>query len=105
MKKYNKKLIANLKSKQLTLKQLGISMEDIIYLKDIGYNVKEQYDPRVKDYVYYIVSEGDMAYIKISELPAKGEEVKLKLLEISDLHVGCKNFDKKGLDKTLHEVK
>ena len=81
MKKYNKKLIANLKSKQLTLKQLGISMEDIIYLKDIGYNVKEQYDPRVKDYVYYIVSEGDMAYIKISDLPAKGEEVKLKLLE------------------------
>lgn len=105
MKKYNKKLIANLKNKQLTLKQLGISMEDIIYLKDIGYNVKEQYDPRVRDYVYYIVPEGDMAYIKISDLPAKGEEVKLKLLEISDLHAGCKNFDKKGLDKTLHEAK
>ncbi len=105
MKKYNKKLIANLTNKQLTLKQLGISMEDIIYLKDIGYNIKDQYDPRVKDYVYYIVPRGDMAYIKISDLPAKGQEVKLKLLEISDLHAGCKNFDKKGLDKTLLEAK
>lgn len=104
MKKYSK-VIDKMKKNQLTLKQLGLSMEDIIYLRDIGYNIKEQYDPRFGDYVYYIVTSGDTAYIKISDLPKKKQEVKLKLLEISDLHTGCKNFDKKGLDKTLQEAK
>ena len=104
MKKYSK-VIDKMKKNQLTLKQLGLSMEDIIYLRDIGYNIKEQYDPRFGDYVYYIVTSGDTAYIKISDLKKKKQKVKLKLLEISDLHAGCKNFDKKGLDKTLQEAK
>ncbi len=103
MKNYSK-IIQKMKRDQLTLKQLGLSMEDIIYLRDIGYNIKEQYDPRVENYVYYIVSS-DTAYIKISEQPKKKEEVKLKLLEISDIHAGCRNFDKQGLDKTLQEAK
>lgn len=104
MKNYNK-IIKKMEKEQLTLKQLKLSMEDIIYLRDIGYNIKDQYDPRVEDYVYYIIPSGDTAYIKISDLSKKGQEVKLKLLEISDIHAGCKNFDKVGLDKTLSEAK
>jgi len=103
MKNYSK-IIEKMKKEQLTLEQLKLTMEDIIYLIDIGYNIKEQYDPRVEEYVYYIVSSGDTAYIKISEHPKKGETVKLKLLEISDIHAGCRNFDKQGLDKTLKEA-
>ena len=104
MKNYSK-VIKKMEKEQLTLEQLKLSMEDIVNLKNIGYNVKEQYDPRKGDYVYYITKSGDMAYIKISDI-AKGEkEVKLKLLEISDLHAGCKNFDAKGLDMTLQEAK
>lgn len=104
MKNYSK-IIEKMKKNQLTLKQLRLSMEDIIYLRDVGYNIKDQYDPRVSDYVYYIVTSGDTAYVKISDSPNKGQEIKLKLLEISDLHTGCKNFDKQGLDKTLQEAK
>ena len=101
-----KNIVKKMQKEQLTLKQLKITMKDIIYLRDIGYCVKEQYDPRVKDYVYYIVPDGETAYIIISEKPANSnEEVKLKLLEISDLHTGCRNFDKEGLDKTLSEAK
>ncbi len=103
MKNYSK-VIKKMEKEQLTLKQLRITTEDIICLKDMGYNIKEQYDPRVGDYTYYIVQSGDTAYIKISDLAKKGEEVKLKLLEISDLHTGCRNFDKIGLDKTLLEA-
>ena len=66
MKNYSK-VVEKMKSKQLSLKQLKLSLEDINYLRDIGYNVKEQYDPRVEDYVYYIVTSGDTAYIKISD--------------------------------------
>ena len=93
MKKYSQ-IIKKMEKKQLTLKQLKLDTVDIVYLKNIGYKVKDQYDPRVGDYVYYIVKDGDMAYIIISEGLKKNEEVKLKLLEISDIHCGCKNFDK-----------
>ena len=98
-------IIEKMKKEQLTLKQLRLQMEDINYLRDMGYNVKEQYDPRKGDDVYYIVTSGDTAYIKISDAPKKGKNVVLKLLEISDLHTGCRNFDKVGLDKTLQEAK
>jgi N-acetylglucosamine-6-phosphate deacetylase len=74
MKNYSK-VVEKMKSKQLSLKQLKLSLEDINYLRDIGYNVKEQYDPRVEDYVYYIVTSGDTAYIKISDSLKKGQEV------------------------------
>lgn len=103
MKNYSK-VIKKMEKNQLTLKQLRLTMEDIICLRDMGYNIKDQYDPRVEDYTYYIVPSGDTAYIKISDVGKKGEEVKLKLLEISDLHAGCKNFDKQGLDKTFLEA-
>lgn len=103
MKNYSK-VVEKMKSKQLTLKQLKLTMEDINYLRDNGHNVKEQYDPRVEDYVYYIVTSGDTAYIKISDPLKQGQEVNLKLLEISDLHCGCRNFDKQGLDRTLQEA-
>lgn len=92
MKNYSK-IIDKMKRKQLSLNQLNITLEDIAYLRNIGYNIKDQYDPRIKDYVYYIVT-GDTAYIKISNGLKKGEKEKLRLLEISDLHCGCKNFDK-----------
>lgn len=104
MRNYSK-IVEKMKKEQLTLKQLRLTLEDIIYLRDIGYTIKEQYDPRQEDYVYYIVTSGDTAYIKISDAPAKNKEVVLKLLEISDLHTGCRNFDKAGLDKTLQEAK
>lgn len=104
MKNYSK-VVEKMKKEQLTLKQLRLTLEDIIYLRDIGYTIKEQYDPRQEDYVYYIVTSGDTAYIKISDAPAKNKEIVLKLLEISDLHTGCRNFDKAGLDKTLQEAK
>ena len=104
MKNYSK-VIEKMKKKQLTLKQLKMTLEDINYLRDIGYNIKEQYDPRVEDYVYYIIPYGDTAYIKISDSLKQNEKVKLNLLEISDLHCGCRNFDKQGLDKTLLEAK
>ena len=77
-------IIEKMKKEQLTLKQLRLQMEDINYLRDMGYNVKEQYDPRKGDDVYYIVTSGDTAYIKISDAPKKGKNVVLKLLEISD---------------------
>lgn len=102
MKNYDK-VIEKMEKNQLTLKELGLTMEDIIYIKNRGKKVKYQYDPRVKDYVYYIV-EKDMAYIKISEKPKKGETVELKLLEISDIHAGCRNFDRQGLDKVLKKA-
>ena len=79
--------------KKNILKQLKLNTNDIVYLKSIGYKIKDQYDPRVGDYVYYIVKDGYMAYIKISEGIKKNEEVILKLLEISDMHCGCNNFD------------
>lgn len=104
MKNYSK-VVEKMKREQLTLKQLRLTLEDIIYLRDIGYTIKDQYDPRQEDYVYYIVSSGDTAYIKISDAPGKNKEIVLKLLEISDLHTGCRNFDKAGLDKTLQEAK
>ncbi len=104
MKNYSK-VVEKMKKEQLTLKQLRLTLEDIIYLRDIGYTIKDQYDPRQEDYVYYIVTSGDTAYIKISDAPSKNKEIVLKLLEISDLHTGCRNFDKAGLDKTLQEAK
>lgn len=104
MKNYSK-VVEKMKREQLTLKQLRLTLEDIIYLRDIGYSIKDQYDPRQEDYVYYIVTSGDTAYIKISDAPSKNKEIVLKLLEISDLHTGCRNFDKAGLDKTLQEAK
>lgn len=104
MRNYSK-VVEKMKKEQLTLKQLRLTLEDIIYLRDIGYTIKDQYDPRQGDYVYYIVTSGDTAYIKISDTPAKNKETVLKLLEISDLHTGCRNFDKAGLDKTLQEAK
>ncbi len=104
MKNYSK-VVEKMKREQLTLKQLRLTLEDIIYLRDIGYTIKDQYDPRQEDYVYYIVTSGDTAYIKISDAPSKNKEIVLKLLEISDLHTGCRNFDKAGLDKTLQEAK
>lgn len=104
MKNYSE-IISKMTKKQLTLKQLGITLKDIVYLEDNGYKIKYQYDPRKKNYVYYIVQDGNSAYIKISEKPKDKKEVKLKLLEISDLHCGSRNFDKFGLDKTLSEAK
>lgn len=104
MKNYSK-VVEKMKKEQLTLEQLGLTSEDIVCLRDSGCNIKDQYDPRVKDYVYYIIPSGDTAYIKISERPKKGETVKLRLLEISDIHAGCRNFDKRGLDKILQEAK
>ncbi len=103
MKKYNQ-IVKKMEKMQLTLKQLKINTDDIVFLRNAGYKIKDQYDPRVGDYVYYIVKE-DTAYIKISDGIKNGKEVKLKLLEISDIHCGCENFDKQGLDKTLNEAK
>ena len=65
MKNYSK-VIKKMEREQLTLKQLRLTMEDIICLRDMGYNIKDQYDPRVEDYTYYIIPSGDMAYIKIA---------------------------------------
>lgn len=103
MKNYSK-IIKKLMKNQSTLSQLMLTMSDIVTLKKLGYKIKDQYDPRVKDYVYYIVPTGDTAYIKISEGIKQTESVKLNLLEISDLHCGCANFDGKGLDRTLKEA-
>ena len=41
MKNYSK-VIKKMEKEQLTLEQLKLSMEDIVNLKNIGYNVKEQ---------------------------------------------------------------
>lgn len=103
MKSY-KKIIKKMGKGQYTLEELNITLEEIIYLKDLGYNIKEQYDPRKGKFVYYIIPGGDFAYIEVSGPLKPGETLKLKLLEISDLHCGCKNFDAKGLDKTLQEA-
>lgn len=91
-RKYSQ-IIKKMEKEQLTLKQLKLNTSDIVHLKNNGCKIKDQYDPRVKDYVYYIIKKGDMAYIKISDGLKKNEEVKLKLLEISDMHCGCNNFD------------
>ena len=47
MKNYSK-VVEKMKKEQLTLEQLKLTMEDIIYLRDIGYNIKEQYEPIVE---------------------------------------------------------
>ena len=49
MKNYDN-IIKKMEKNQLTLKQLGLSMEDIIYIKNKGNKIKYHYDPRVKDY-------------------------------------------------------
>ena len=97
-----KKVVKTMQERQLTLKELKLTISDIIFLKDNGYRVKYHYDPRVKDYVYYITPRDDMAYIVISELEEK--ENKLNILQISDLHAGSNKFDEESLHKTLKEA-
>ncbi len=96
------KVIKLMKVSQLTLKELRITEEEIRVIKQLGNRVKYHYDPSVEDYVYYIITKDDMAYIKISE--ESDEEQTLKLLEISDLHAGCDKFDYESLDRTLKEA-
>ena len=96
------KAIKLMKVNQLTLTQLGITEEHIRVIKLLGNRVKYHYNPIIKDFVYYIITKDDMAYIKISESTDKEQE--LKLLEISDIHAGCDKFDYEGLDKTLKEA-
>lgn len=100
-KKINK-AINQMKVSQLTLSELGINETELRYIKSMGNRVKYHYNPIIKDFVYYIVTKDDMAYIKISE--ASDEEEKIKILEISDLHAGCNKFDYDGLEQTLKEA-
>lgn len=89
-------------SGQYTLDELGISPKDVIEIKNLEDNVKSHFDPRKNDYVYYITPRDDMAYIIVSE--ASEETKTLKILEMSDIHTGCKTFDEEKLRKYLERA-
>lgn len=87
---------------QHTLSELELTSKDIITIKNLEYNVKSHYDPREKDYVYYITPNDDMAYIVISEKTS--EPQKVKILQMADIHCGCKTFDEKTLRIILEKA-
>ena len=78
---------------QYTLSEIGISLKDVITIRNNENNVKFQYDPRKKDFVYYIVPDDDMAYIIVSKMSKEPKTI--RILEMSDIHAGCKTFDEK----------
>ena len=98
-KKLNKAL--NMMTKeQNTLDELKLNKEDILFLRKNNYNIKSQFDFNKNDYVYYIVSGNDHAYTIITEeIPDK--VAKLKILQLSDLHIGSSLFDEEFLRKLL----
>lgn len=96
------KAIRMMQKGQYTLSELGIMPKDIIYIKNLENNVKMHYDPRKEDYVYYLAPYDDMAYIVISEASSEPETV--KILEMSDIHTGCKTFDEKSLRTYLEKA-
>ena len=101
-KRQYEKVCRMMSSGQYTLSEMGISPKDIIFVKNRENNVKSHYDPRKNDYVYYISPSDDMAYIIISQ--ASHEAKTIKLLEMSDIHVGCKTFDESSLRDYLERA-
>lgn len=89
-------------SGQHTLKELDLLPKDIIAIKNFENNVKVHYDPRLNDYVYYIVPHDDMAYMVVSD--ASKEPKTIKILEMSDIHCGCKTFAEESLRKYLERA-
>lgn len=87
---------------QHTLSELGLLPKDIITIKNMENNVKMHYDPRIEDYVYYIVPRDDMAYIVVSDVSHEAKTI--KLLEMSDIHCGCKTFAENNLRSYLSKA-
>ena len=87
---------------QYTLSELGLVPKDIIAIKNFENNIKMHYDPRAGDYVYYIAPRDDMAYIVISESSTKAQTI--RLLEMSDIHCGCRTFAEENLRKYLEKA-
>ena len=65
---------------QYTLSELKLTSKDIITIRNLEHNIKSHYDPRKKDYVYYITPKDDMAYMIISEKTAAIFRICLKLI-------------------------
>lgn len=94
----NDQIVKLLKNGQYTLKELGISSLQFIELKDLGYKIVRQFEKSKKDFVYYIIEEGEEPFVF---LPIKENQNELKYAEMADIHMGCQNFNKDELIATL----
>ncbi len=83
-----------------TVQELGITTRDIRFLKDQGYNivtVKRQ-DGQI---AYSHLTANENASLILSGKPAKGCAETHQWVEISDVHIGCKQFDETGFLQCL----
>lgn len=90
-------IIKRLLKDQCTLQELGITLEDVINIKSLGYRVQNQQTSNGE--VYYIVTEAENASLFIS--PKSKEAQTIKWVELSDIHAGSIQFDEQGLRSVL----
>lgn len=95
LKVKNEKLVDILKSRQCTrteLAEMGVTDYQINKLAN-NYKLEYQYEPFKNDFVYYILEKG---FDPFFFLPDNGEE-KLKIVKMSDLHIGSTETDEREL--------
>ena len=95
LKVKNETLVKLLKTRQYTrteLSEMGVTDYQINKLAN-NYKLEYQYDPIQNDFVYYILEKG---FDPFFFLPYNGEE-KLKIVKMSDLHIGSTETDEKEL--------
>lgn len=80
-----------------TLKELGVSLDTIRQMRDLGYRIQSQNSSKGR--VYYITTALENAAVFVSGRSAKPQVI--KWMELSDIHVGSKQFDDKGLRSVL----
>lgn len=93
------KVAARMKKDQCTLAELGIKPSDIRKMKDEGYRIWSHNTEEGR--LYYISSNEQLSHF-ISKKQKKA--VEHRWLELSDLHVGCKQFDEEGLRHCLQRA-
>jgi hypothetical protein len=95
-----KQVVRLLKIKQLTLKELQISREELRELRDMNYRIRHQDSDRGR--VYYMITEAENNSLFISG--ASREEQIIKWVELSDLHAGSKQFDEVGFKEIMNRA-
>ena len=85
---------------RLTLKELGITIEEIQILRSSGYNIVSQEGRNGRQ--YYVLTQNENPSLFISGLSSGIQST--EWVELSDIHAGSKQFDKQGLIDVLQRA-
>jgi predicted phosphodiesterase len=94
------KLVRKMVHGQYTLKELGISLQEIRQLKEKGYRIQSQNTNR--GIVYYVLTESNNNSVFISGL--RHEPTIVRWVEMADIHCGSKQFCEAGLRQILQRA-